>query len=1156
MSTLSNKILSYSPEVYYRFNQAYTTIPTNSGSTGSTTFGLTNEAPTLNATGGIHGEGSWIFNAGNGTSDLTTTRFLASGANNLNNAYADVDYSVGFWFKTNYTLQNSLAHASTYQIMTIGGAPQRFFSLNIVGGIASGPDKGKLRLTATGSSGATTTARIDDQQWHYISLTVQPYVSGSQEIKLYIDGSFIGNAIPTVTSQSLTTNFGPVANFTASAGSGDLTTHEYSDFYVTPLSVIGATQIAEIWTAGTSTGSTNITITETPATATALMVDPTLSISDNILETPATASALMTEPTVVIVANNNTQVTTSFLASVTIPQNIVAGGDRNVNNVITEVLTASAELINNVEIDTGTNSSYSATEMTATATLTEARVSEVPMTASATMPGGTASVTPNYYSLVKAGNPLFYTNLDDSTITNFGSWPNVTYSIGSTVTKNLASTNKMGLIGAGESWRFTGTSSANTNFVRIIPENVNTTIRDLVLNKSYTIEAWTKISNNLNGVYSGFKIEFANIEFKIDRTTDITYTASDNPGIILQATNLVNGFDGTYSYSGAPQSSTNYYLSEPDASLIKVNDWNHVVITVSGDTVAVYINGSFWSGFTKAIDATVVNGGAYLNWDEINIYDGFDTNDGGAYIDEIAVYGYPLTQSTIIDHHSFINNQSPDSTIYSTPLVAIVSEQTHQFYATANTNISSTTLTSSAEFVEPSILSQRTINFAASPLTASANNTDVTVFYGWTINATPATAYAERPEAYFLNDIYYQYVQTNIAPYRYVTFDSANASLDYGTDNDYSVAPTTIGGTVVNPDLGINGKSVKTTGSSFITDGVILNESEWNDSWGTGANSYHSAFWFQRALDDASTTGLRVLWNLNGYKDNQHVVLYQYQGKVHMQFNNGSGTWVEQDTGTLDLFDYQRHFVVVEFNHTNPNNNVVKLYVDAVLKSTINLGAYTGTTTNASSADSGPNNEANNRPRLSIGCLITPFGSTALPVQPTTTKLIIDEVYWDNNSISSTVVTNLFNAMPDKTNKQIVVEPFVASDELVMPAISTSSAVSAAPSTASGSLVQPAITANREVVTTANAMTATALAVNARVFEDRTILSDIMLATVTFNNAGTVITIPGPTMYASVMLRSSALRVNGLYPNTMMTPWVTYLRATEANSILATREVV
>jgi hypothetical protein len=264
-----------------------------------------------------------------------------------------------------------------------------------------------------------------------------------------------------------------------------------------------------------------------------------------------------------------------------------------------------------------------------------------------------------------------------------------------------------------------------------------------------------------------------------------------------------------------------------------------------------------------------------------------------------------------------------------------------------------------------------------------------------------------------------------------------------------------------------------------------------------------------------------------------------------MQFNNGSGTWVEQDTGTLDLFDYERHFIVIDFNHTNPNNNIVKLYVDSVLKSTVNLGAYTGTTTNAASADSGPNNEANNRPRLSVGCLITPFGSTALPVAPANTKLIIDEIYWDKNSISQTQVTNLYNVMPDGVNSNYLVSSFTADATTVMPAISFSSNIAAAALTASASLVQPQTTVVRIVSYAATPMLATALSRDGLVFESRIVTSDIFAASVIFNSAGVKITIPGGPMLATISLSMPA-RINTYQP-TRFNAYLRYLRAESLN---------
>lgn len=1145
MSALTNKINSYAIERGISFDETYTgAAPTLTGSNTSTqTFTESGSSPILNVTGPL-GANAWRFNGQ--TASFVSKRLRNTGNDTL--LINDNSYSVGFWVRVPGSFPSTTSAVTAVHAMRPPSQGYLFAAYRDTNNNSANYNQNVFYISASTNFsptyGSATIPAIAPDVWNYVAIR-----RNGAYIAVYINGNLINefNELNIVTgSTPVGLDFGAIGT----AYNYDI---DFASYYIAPYATIDATAISEIWTAGTGT---NITVTATPITATALIVDSTPSTSVNKIETPATATALMQEPTIVIIANDNVEVTTSIVVSAEFPQNVVVNSVTNVNNVVTEVLTASAIFGDNETVSTGTNASYSATEMTASGLFAEPASVPQMMIASATMPGGTAFVTPNYYSLVKAGNPLFYTNLDDSTITNFGSWTGVTYDVGSTVTKNLPSTNKMGLIGAGESWRFTGTSSADTNYVRIIPANVNTTIRDLVLSKNYTLEAWTKISDATTGSYSGFYIQFGNIEFKIDRSSDITtmpYPGSDNPGIYLEARNLVYGFDGRYSVDGngnatIPRQSTDYYLIGTDVSLIKVNDWNHVVIRVSGDNVSIYINGSYWSGFTKAINPTSVTNSS-VNWNEIYVADGFDLGDGGAYIDEIAFYDYALTQSTIIDHHSFINNKSPNAIIFSTPLTGFTSEQNHQFYVTSNANISSTTLTSAANSVEPTIFAQRTINFAATPLTASANNTDVNVYYGRTMVAATAFASAFQPESYFLKNTYYNYVQTNIAPYRYVSFDAADVTFDYGTDNDYSVIPTTIGGTIVNPDLAINGKSVKTAGTSYVTDGVILNESEWNDSWGTGQNSYHSAFWFQRALDDASTTGLRVLWNLNGYKDNQHVVLYQYQGKLHMQFNNGSGTWVEQDTGTLDLFDYERHFILIEFDHTNVNNNAVKLYVDSVLKMTVNLGAYTGTTTNASSADSGPNNEANNRARLSVGCLITPFGSTALPVAPANTKLIIDEVYWDKNSITQTNVTNLYNAMPGKTNKQVAVQVMTASDELVMPAFSTSSILSTAPLTASASLVQPGITAVLNRITTANVMTATALAGDARRFEDRIILSDIMLATAIFNNAGTRITIPGPTMNASALMIGKTNLEKSYQP-----AYVRYLRSQVRPRNLAKRE--
>jgi hypothetical protein len=624
------------------------------------------------------------------------------------------------------------------------------------------------------------------------------------------------------------------------------------------------------------------------------------------------------------------------------------------------------------------------------------------------------------------------------------------------------------------------------------------------------------------------------------------------------------------------------------SDFIKQQDWNHVVLNITGNSTTgafeLYLNGSLAYQvqgirldpfpttefeYLPYIQIKETGAGSKINDELHNLQFWFNTatkhpadfiiesefydayiGQGVTYIDEFAIYPTKLTGSEVINHYNDIATRSPNVNVYTLPFIANAIVPNHQFRVETNTNIPSTPLTTSSTIVEPTVLAVRNKNVSSDVLNAGATiQSDVNVYYGRTQIADIAIAYVESGAAYPLDSTYYNYVKTNINPYRYVTFDSADATLDYGIDADYSAVPTVIGGTILNPGLAINGKSAKTAGTSYITDGVILKESEWNDSWGTGQNSYHSAFWFERALDDNSTTGLRVLWNLNGYKDNQHVVLYQYQGKLSMQFNNGSGTWIQQDTAALDLFDYNRHFIVIEFDHTNSEHNTVRLYVDAVLKMTVDLGTYTGLTTNAASADSGPNDEANNRPRLSVGCLITPFASTALPVTPANTKLIIDEIYWDKNSITQTQVTNLYNIMPSSIDKNFVATAITATALVVDASKSIEIKKSAPALTASLDIVSPTIRVVFNLIIIATPITANANIVNAQRIDNVNINAGIYFVSASSNGGEAKVTSQADPMIATIILPNKVsvgtnITATHLTNNTLSI-WARYLRYEE-----------
>lgn len=1185
MSALNDKINSYALNRGIEFNEAFTTTPIR---TGTSPLAPAWTAPTTKPTfistdGPLGGSGCWEI--AQTTLSGTNAYFRAASSSTTElSSLSDLDYSVGLWF--NYKLLPAGTGTGSCSILNISSV-QGGFQLFINGSDhTTNPSKLYLSL-GTGSLTTLDPAIIQDT-WNYVAITRTG--TGTNNYKIYLNGTLIGTTTNSGTSLPNTISFGS-AGTTSSA----LATLRVSNFYIAPTSEINETQIAEIWTAGSTSGSTDVTITETPATASALQVLPTVSRDTNNLATPATASALMTEPTIVVSQQgDHTQITTSFIGSAEFPQNWTVLTSINKNVVITETLNASVELLDNITVITNKDESFSAEEFVASATFVKPFLAEQPFIASATMPGGTAVVQASYFNLVKSLNPVFYYNFRENTMNNYGSWNISSYSVGSTVTKNQTSPGDLLQIDNGKSWKFTGTYFNAPNEIEIVPQsgqnyipqtynsyapplNGNPII-DLIRSRSYSLEYWFTTNSINNGV--GLRVGNIDIRFK-----------NGKMGYDIYAT--LPAWSNTQ--IGVPGPAYDRYDYE-SVSMLLLNDWNHIVVNVSpvedssdGENVQFWVNSSLVSSVRYTMDYTRLSDPNFTKWFQLTSTSnpgltvatsqstpfqpttepgkrGFWTNfenttPAQVFFDEVAVYDQPLTSSQIIDHYSFIYNQSPDRTIAPIPLTAEAESGDHAVLAISNANIVETPVTASSLFVNPTVLTVKNLSISATPLTASALNTDVTVYYGWTIYADFAIATAEAKEGFALNTTYYDYVIANINPYRYVTFDTATPLADFGIDNDYSVTSTTVGGTIVNPDLGITGKSAKTAGTSYITDGVILNESEWNDSWGTGANSYHSAFWFQRALDDASTTGLRVLWNLNGYKDNQHAILYQYQGKLHMQVNNGSGTFVQQDTNALDLFDYQRHFIVIEHTHGGGGNNTIKLYVDAVLKFTFNFNSVTLTTTNAASADSGPNNEANNRARLSVGCLITPFNSTALPVAPANTKLIIDEIYWDKNTITSTMVTNLYNVMPDKTNANTVADILIASVETVMPAISTTVNFIAAPATASSEFANPSLFIVRLVSFNANTMNASALMMPAIALAPINITADIFVATAIFNNVGVIISIPAQPMIASVQLVNRrdpllgtsveygiSVTTNGItYKLREFSPYIKYLRIVARN---------
>lgn len=1022
----------------------------------------------------------------------TFARYRSTATSHLN-LYSDNSFSAGVWFNAEQIPNSAGVGIPFYGVRPAsrGFLFSLYYDTNTNKNTLLVPVGDKVKNYTSDNYPSLTT-----NTWNYIAIR-----RDGANAYIYLNGQLI-DTDTNVAINTTATMVGVDIGNTANLYTQDI---KIASPYVAEFNSITATEIANIYNA-----AIGVIYSSTAKTASADIVHPSIKLDTFVIPEAITCDATFLHPTISTMVGDNAYTTTHFEASALFPSDVSITNNANLNITITETLNASAELINNVGVSTGSNVSYGSVELTASAEFVEPSVTRAPMIASALMVDPTIFVTPSYFKMIIEDNPVFYTNLDQTTITNYGSWGiNDNELVGNTVTKEVTSPAKMAPVGEGDSWKFTGTSGAAQNYIRVSGPDITTMAN--FINGDFAVEYWFYKTNTDNG---GVGLNIGNL-IRLFYTDDSASYANEKSFNlrIRQVTSL-----GSNDYVNLTDN-----IKKGTANAVIDNAWNHVLLQSTGLRIQVWVNGSLiisqtftpsnWYNHLTAEQRYIYVQSS--QWDNTAVDDA--TISYNALVDEIAFYDDNLTNSEIIDHFSFINNLDPNNEFIAVPFYANTETVNHQFLIVSNANPVATPITASADFVMPSILTTTNINYSASALTASALNTDVIVYYGRTMLADPAIASAESKEGFALNTTYSDYIQANITPYRYVTFDTATPYADSGTDNDYSVAATVIGGTIVNPDLGINGKSVKTAGTSYITDGVILKESEHDDNWGTGNNSWHSSFWMERATDDASTTGLRVLWNLNGHNDNQNIILYHYQNKLHLQINNQVGAPITIiSANNVNIFDYTRHNIVINSHHNN-NKNHLYVYVDAVLVLDQDINNYAVTTIN-NPIHVGANDEANNFPRLSVGCLITPFADTALPVIPTNTKLIVDEVYWDKDQILQTAVTNIFNVMPDKTNTNNATVVFTASAEMSMPAIITNAILSAAPATASGQFVHPSLYLVRLVNVTANIMEASALMAEATGFVPVNIVSDVMVASAAFNTSLVATTIPGPTMYASAIM--------------------------------------
>ena len=139
-----------------------------------------------------------------------------------------------------------------------------------------------------GGETITGTTNLCDGKFHHVLIS---YHDGATGFRLYVDGVLVGAK---TTKGNL--NYSGYVNLgsysTTSGGSPQLYSQATIDFYAFYRGDSGLTNAqVDTFVANHMAEFADRTVTDTPATASALAIDPTLSIDAVILETPATASA-------------------------------------------------------------------------------------------------------------------------------------------------------------------------------------------------------------------------------------------------------------------------------------------------------------------------------------------------------------------------------------------------------------------------------------------------------------------------------------------------------------------------------------------------------------------------------------------------------------------------------------------------------------------------------------------------------------------------------------------------------------------------------------------------------------------------------------------------------------------------------------------------
>lgn len=232
MSLLSDKINSYAIETGISFDSAYAFPPVQTGTVTNTSASdwlLTGIQPVYQSgVSPVGGSGSWNF-----VSTISNGGCRLRNTGTVKNAINDGDYSVGIWIKFNNLDYTGSPPMLVWSPPFTGG-----FLLSANGSVSTGKYYPTLNWATPGGQASDLTTELNTTDWYYFALT-----KIGSELKFYMNGVLKSTVTNNQTISGTFLNFGQVYQ-------GMTFSSNLANWYVASPSVIGATEIAEIWKAG------------------------------------------------------------------------------------------------------------------------------------------------------------------------------------------------------------------------------------------------------------------------------------------------------------------------------------------------------------------------------------------------------------------------------------------------------------------------------------------------------------------------------------------------------------------------------------------------------------------------------------------------------------------------------------------------------------------------------------------------------------------------------------------------------------------------------------------------------------------------------------------------------------------------------------------